>query len=143
MTVANVGWQPVVYGTSEQILGVCATAGPGVKATYDVGNFLLAGEDNLRALEREAPLIVHVHFKDWKVVPPPSPHAFPGVDGKLYLGEVLGKGVLDLPAAAARLRQLGYQGWISVEYEGIDEPHEAARSGIKYLRSLLESGAKR
>jgi sugar phosphate isomerase/epimerase len=141
LTVANVGWQPVVYGTSEQILGICAAAGPGLKVTYDVGNFLLAGEDNLHALEREAPLLAHVHFKDWKVVPSPSPHAFPGVDGQLYLGEVLGKGVLNLAAAAARLRQLGYAGWISVEYEGVDEPREAARHGGEYLRSLLEGAA--
>ncbi len=138
MTVANVGWQPVVYGTTEQILGICEAVGPALKVTYDVGNFLLAGEDNLRALQREAPRLVHVHFKDWKVVPPPAPHAFPGVDGKLYEGEVLGDGIVNLPEALQLLRTLGYQGWISVEYEGIGEPRAAARRGVEYLRSLLE-----
>jgi sugar phosphate isomerase/epimerase len=138
MTVANVGWQPVVYGTTDQILGICEAVGPALKVTYDVGNFLLAGEDNLRALRREVPRLVHVHFKDWKVVPPPAPHAFPGVDGKLYEGEVLGDGVLNLPEALALLRTLGYQGWISVEYEGTGEPHAAARRGVEYLLSLLE-----
>jgi sugar phosphate isomerase/epimerase len=63
------------------------------------------------------------------------------VDGQLYLGEVLGKGVLNLAAAVTRLRQLGYNEWISVEYEGVDEPHEAARHGVDYLRSLLEGAA--
>jgi sugar phosphate isomerase/epimerase len=138
MMVANVGWQPVVYGTSEQILGICDAVGPELKVTYDVGNFLLSGEDNMRALEREAPRMVHVHFKDWKVVPPPAPRAFPGIDGRLYEGEVLGDGVLNLPEAARRLRQLGYRGWVSVEYEGTGEPREAARRGVAYLRSLLE-----
>src|SRR5688572_13574374 len=28
LMVANVGWQPVVYGTSEQVLGICAAVGP-------------------------------------------------------------------------------------------------------------------
>jgi sugar phosphate isomerase/epimerase len=138
MTVANVGWQPVVYGTSDQILGICDAVGPGLKVTYDVGNFLLAGEDNLRALARVSPRMVHVHFKDWKVVPPPAPAAFPGSDGRLYEGEVLGDGVLDLPAAVGRLKQLDYRGWISVEYEGMAEPRAAAERGIAYLRSLLE-----
>jgi sugar phosphate isomerase/epimerase len=139
MTVANVGWQPVVYGTSEQLLGICEKAGPGLRMTYDVGNFLLAGEDNLQALNRVIGRVAHVHFKDWKVVPPPAPHAYPGVDGQLYEGAVLGEGVLNLREAAERLQQLGYQGWVSVEYEGIGEPHEAARRGVEYLRSLLEA----
>jgi sugar phosphate isomerase/epimerase len=138
MTVANVGWQPVVYGTSDQILEITETAGPRLKVTYDVGNFLLAGEDNLRAMSRVAPRMVHVHFKDWKIVPTAAPSAFPGVDGRLYEGEVLGDGVLNLPAALAQLKEIGYRGWISVEYEGTGEPHDAAERGIAYLRSLLD-----
>src|SRR5262249_4381585 len=99
MTVANVGWQPVVYGTSEQVLGICDAVGPELKVTYDVGNFLLVGEDNMRALEREAPRLVHVHFKDWKIVPQPTRCAFPGTDGRFYEGEVLGDGIVNLPEA--------------------------------------------
>ncbi|HMC64068.1 MAG TPA: sugar phosphate isomerase/epimerase family protein [Gemmataceae bacterium] len=139
LTIPNVGWQPVVYGTSEQILSICAAAGPDLKITYDVGNFLLAGEDNMQALRRLAPRVVHVHFKDWKAVPAPAPHAYPGADGRLYEGAVLGEGVMHLPDAVKRLREIGYRGWISVEYEGIGEPHEATRRGVAYVRSLLDA----
>jgi sugar phosphate isomerase/epimerase len=138
LMVANVGWQPVVYGTSEQVLAICAAVGPRLRVTFDVGNFLLAGEDNMQALARVAPRLTHVHFKDWKVMPAATPHAYPGTDGRYYLGEVLGKGVLNLPEAVRRLRELNYPGWVSVEYEGVGEPHEAAREGVAYLKSLLK-----
>jgi hypothetical protein len=32
---------------------------------------------------------------------------------------------------------LGYRGALSVEYEGTDDPWEAVRRGVAYLRSLL------
>jgi sugar phosphate isomerase/epimerase len=137
MTVADVGWQPVVYGTSAQINAICDAAGPGLRVTYDVGNFLLCGEGSLEGLDRVAPRVVHVHFKDWEIVPAPKPQAFPGLDGKLYLGAVLGDGIVDLPGAVARLRKLGYKGCVSVEYEGVGDPHDAACRGVAYLRSLL------
>jgi sugar phosphate isomerase/epimerase len=138
LMVANVGWQPVVYGTSEQVLAMCAAVGPKLRVTFDVGNFLLAGQDNMQALAQVAPKLMHVHFKDWKVMPAGTPHAYPGIDGTYYLGEVLGKGVMNLPEAVKRLRELEYRGWISVEYEGVGEPHEASREGVAYLRSLLK-----
>jgi sugar phosphate isomerase/epimerase len=92
----------------------------------------------MQALAQVAPKLAHVHFKDWKVMPAGTRHAYPGADGRYYLGEVLGKGVLDLPEAVKRLRALNYTGWISVEYEGIDEPHDAARDGVAYLNSILQ-----
>jgi len=63
----------------------------------------------------------------------------PGGGRHPYLGEVLGEGVLNLPGALALLRRLGYQGWVSVEYEGVGDPLDAARRGVAYLRSLMEA----
>jgi sugar phosphate isomerase/epimerase len=139
LTIPNVGWQPVVYGTSDQILGICEAAGPELRVTYDVGNFLLAGEDNLKALDRVASRLAHVHFKDWEILPATGPGAFPGVDGRPYLGAVLGEGIVDLREPLERLRKLGYKGAISVEYEGTNDPFEAVRRGVAYLRSLLQA----
>jgi sugar phosphate isomerase/epimerase len=121
------------------VLSICDAVGPALRVTFDVGNFLLAGEDNLDALAKIAPNLAHVHFKDWKVVPHTAPQAFPGKDGRYYQGEVLGKGVLNLSEAASRLRKIGYSGWISVEYEGIEDPWVAARDGVTYLQSLLKT----
>ena len=53
---------------------------------------------------------------------------------RYYLGEILGKGVLDLRKAVRALRQLNYDGWISVEYEGVDDPHNAFGIGLRPRR---------
>src|SRR5262249_44933522 len=137
LMVENLGILADLYGRSEQILGICEAVGPELKVTFDAGNFLLAGEDNLAAFERLAPRIVHVHFKDWKVVPPGTACAYPGADGRFYQGTALGEGMVNLHGVIRRLRAIGYRGTISIEYEGPGDPAEAVRQGLTYLSSFL------
>jgi sugar phosphate isomerase/epimerase len=140
--LANVGWQPVVYGTSDQLLAACEAVGPDLKLVYDVGNFFLAGEDNLRALQRVAGRMEHVHLKDWVEVardaPNQDPFDFADTNGTRFTGELLGDGVLDLRAALRELRRLNYKGYVSIEYEGHKEPKNATRKGVEYVRALLD-----
>jgi sugar phosphate isomerase/epimerase len=142
LMVENLGVMATFYGRSEHLNAICEAVGPELRVTYDVGNFLLAGEDALQAFDRLAPRIVHVHCKDWQVVPATTPQAYPGVDGRWFQGAALGEGVVNLRGAIARLRQHGYQGAVSVEYEGVGEPGEAVRRGVAYLRSLLTTSPK-
>lgn len=137
LMVENLGILANLYGRSEQILGICEVVGPELKVTFDAGNFLLAGEDNLAAFDRLAPWIAHVHFKDWKLVTAGTPCAYPGVDGRLYQGVTLGDGIVNLQGVVRRLKELGYGGAISVEYEGPDDPEQAVRRGLAHLRALL------
>ena len=141
LTIENLGMQTIVYGRSDHLQAICDFVGPELKVTYDVGNFLLVAEDSLQALDRLAPRLVHVHFKDWQVLPVRGEHpehVFPGVDGRYYEGTVLGEGVVDLKGPVKRLKELNYNGYLSVEYEGIGEPKEAVSRSVQYLRSLLE-----
>jgi sugar phosphate isomerase/epimerase len=137
LTGENLGILADLYGRSEQILGICDAVGPELKVTYDAGNFLLAGEDSLEALDRLAPRVAHVHFKDWKVVPAGTPCAYPGADGRHYQGTALGDGQVNLPGVVRRLKQLGYQGTVSVEYEGPGDSETAVRRGLAHLQALL------
>src|SRR5262249_32126209 len=121
----------------EHILAICEAVGPELKVTFDAGNFLLAGEDSVAALDRLAPRVAHVHFKDWKVVPPGTACAYPGVDGRLYQGTALGDGIVNLRGVLGRLQDLGYGGAISVEYEGPGNAEEAVGRGLTCLGSLL------
>jgi sugar phosphate isomerase/epimerase len=140
ITIPDVGVAAELCGTSDHLNAICDAVGPELRVAYDVGNFLLAGEDPLRALDRLAPRIAHVHLKDWRVFPPdaaPPRGTYVGLDGRHYLGLALGEGVLDLPAALRRLAGLGYQGCLSIEYEGTGDPWQAVRRGLAYLRRLL------
>ena len=147
LTMENLGSDPTLYGRSEHLQSICEAVGPEMKVTYDVGNFVILGEDPLQALERLAPRLMHVHFKDWHVLPEgetPDPSVegcYPGADGRYYDGAVLGEGVVDLKGPLTRLRELRYGGCVSVEYEGRGEPREAIRKGVVHLRSLLEGGS--
>jgi sugar phosphate isomerase/epimerase len=119
-----------------------AAAGPELGLTYDVGNWLLADTDPLVALERLAPRIAHVHLKDWRVEPDrgqPAPGSFLGLDGRRYISAALGEGIIDLAGALAALRRLGYHGYASIEYEGLDDPAPPLRRGVAHARRLLEN----
>jgi sugar phosphate isomerase/epimerase len=140
ITIPDVGTAAALSGTSDHLNEICDAVGPELRVTYDVGNFLLAGEEPLPALDRLAARVAHVHLKDWRVFPAdaaPPPGAFTGLDGRHYLGLALGQGILDLPAVLGRLADLGYAGCLSIEYEGTDDPWQAVRDGLAYLRPLL------
>jgi sugar phosphate isomerase/epimerase len=134
LTIENLGILADTYGRSDQIESICREVGPELRVTFDAGNFLLAGEDAVTAFERLAPRVVHVHFKDWKVVPASAPASIAGIDGRHYQGAALGEGIVDLRGTLRRLRGIGYDGAISVEYEGPDDPHKAVRRGVEFLR---------
>jgi sugar phosphate isomerase/epimerase len=139
--IANLGLAAAYCGTTAHQAEVFGQVGADLRATYDVGNYMMAGEDPIAALDRVAPRLAHVHFKDWRIFPPGAEveGAFEAIDGRQFLAVVLGTGVVDLPAALARLRQLDYGGSITVEYEGPDDPREAVAGSVAYMRRLLEA----
>ena len=134
--LANLGFRADIYGKSSALISLCEDF-PELRLTYDVGNFLMAGEDSVEALDKVYSHVVHVHFKDWEIVAQERPGAWTGIDGRLFCGRALGEGIVDLPGVTRRLRELNYIGTISVEYEGLDDPWEAVSQGIGYLRTLL------
>src|SRR5262245_869797 len=141
--VANLGFQAAICGTTAHVEQIRAAVGPDLQVTYDVGNYLMAGEDTLSALDRVAGWLGHVHFKDWRIVEPGAPEAgdaFAGQDGRLYFSVALGDGFVPLAGALARLGALGYDGTITVEYEGPDDPAEAMRRSIAHVNELVAAG---
>jgi sugar phosphate isomerase/epimerase len=141
LTSANLGIYWRYFGKVDHIHAVRAEVGPELRLTYDIGNFLMAGEDPLDCLNRVAPLVDHVHLKDWSVRPAttdrPGSGGYQGQDGRYYYSEALGEGVLDVPGVVGRLRELGYRGFLSVEWEAPGDPRPALRRSMTYLRNLL------
>ncbi len=135
LTIENLGSEPLLCGTSAHLRELCGVARV-ARVTYDAGNFLLADEDPLAALDRLAPRLAHVHLKDWRISPADEPlpeGAYRGVDGRGYLSVPLGTGTVPLPAVLARLRELGYHGHLAIEYEGPDDPVDACVAGAAFL----------
>jgi 3-oxoisoapionate decarboxylase len=53
--------------TSQELVDICDEAGPAVGITFDTGNAFPVGEAPLDFARRIAPLVRHVHMKDYRV----------------------------------------------------------------------------
>lgn len=107
----------------------------------DIGNFLCADEPPLPAVTRMAPYAFHVHAKDFHVKPADAPDPGRGwmrSRGGAYLrGAVTGHGVVNLPACIDALKSAGYDGWMSIEFEGMEDNALALEIGLENLKRYL------
>lgn len=108
---------------------------PGLRLTFDNGNWLIGGDDPVAAIDEFADEIVNVHIKDWE--PDPNEGSKTTPDGTAIRGGLHGEGILDQPAILRRLVEVGYDGILAYEYEGVEDHQEATRRGMAYLRGLL------
>jgi len=110
---------------------------PNLKSNADVGNFLLVEENPLTAVKSLNNDISYVHFKDFKYVGD-NPSIYSSISGKHYEGTILGKGDVPLPEIVNYLNELGYKGYLSIEYEGIEDPLIGTTESIKYAQSIIK-----
>ncbi len=68
-TVNNSGLYADCFGQAEYFRQLCGQFSERVGLTFDVGNWLLAREEVLDAVEQLAPWIDVVHLKDWTIQP--------------------------------------------------------------------------
>lgn len=114
---------------------------------FDTGHYLYGTGSNdagsvLEAFDRFRERIAYVHFKDCD----PEVAAQAREEGWDYRRAVgagvfceLGDGAVDFPAVLTKLRQIGYDGWITVEQDvlpGMGSPKESAQRNRDYLRSI-------
>ncbi len=101
----------------------------------DVGNFLCVGADPLSSVKVAAPYAIHVHAKDFFTSEQPKKDYFRAADGTYLLGTVIGKGVVPVKDCLNVLKEAGYDGYVSVEFEGKEDNLSALQAAISYLKS--------
>lgn len=107
-------------------------------ANPDTGNFLLVNQASHEAIEQVADLAYMVHFKDFQAAPDgQTEHVYRALNGQGYLGTAVGEGEVELARCIQALKDVGYDGWLSVEYEGIEDPLTAAPRSIANARRFL------
>ena len=124
------------HRTSDEMLAVAEAAGPELGFCYDTGNFYCGGETPEEAWPKVQPRTIHSHLKDWAWT---ADGRLSTPDGKHFTAELVGRGFLDYPAILAAMKASGYTGALSFEYEGPMNRAEAAREGLGYLQSVLDS----
>ena len=108
---------------------------PALKLTFDNGN-AASGEDQIESLKRCFNDVVHVHFKDWDISTENDGTRRQMRDGRYYVPALIGEGAIDSKATLKTLEELGYDGFINIEYENEKYPADVAtRKALEYLRA--------
>ena len=107
----------------------------------DIGNFLCADEDPAEAVGRLAPYAFHVHAKDFLFKSGDSPMFTSGFfgtrAGNRLRGTIIGHGVVPVYQCLNTIKNAGYDDFISIEFEGMENCADAAKIGLDTLRKIV------
>ena len=139
----NIDYPPVrpFMGKGADCAKICAEVdSAGFRLIYDVCAPLFVEEDSLETLRVMAPYIAHVHLKNSRPLAPGEnrQRKLETQSGKMYTGTLLTEGSVNLLPILAELKQLNYDGYFLIEYQGEEDPRTAVTHNIEVLTQLLE-----
>lgn len=112
-------------------------AHPNYGALVDLGNFLCADEDMNRSVGLMAPYAFHVHAKDFIVKSGmeinPGDGWFRSRAGNYLRATIIGHGEAHIAQSIGIIKRSGYDGFITVEFEGPEDNLAAISLGKKNL----------
>lgn len=114
---------------------------PNFGALVDIGNFLCADEEPMRAVKRMAPYAFHVHAKDFHVkcaCADPGEGWFKSRGGTPLRGAIVGHGNVNIKRCIEILKEGGYDGFLSIEFEGMEDNRRALEIGLANLKRYSE-----
>lgn len=110
-------------------------------ALIDIGNFMCADEDSAAAVGRLAPYAFHVHAKDFHKksgnLIAPCDGFFRTRGGAWLRGAIVGHGEVPVYQCLQTLKNSGYDGYVTVEFEGIEDAETGVRYGLNTVNKLL------
>jgi len=109
----------MVNTVGEAVRMVKEVGSPALRVNLDVYSMTDEGRPYGEIIREAGPLLAHFHANDTNGLAP-------------------GSGSADYREILSTLRSVGYGGWLSIEILGsVEDPLEAARTGLRHLRSLL------
>lgn len=119
---------------------VTGVGNPNFGVQLDIGNFLCADEDPVAACSRLAPYASYVHAKDFHVKSgselPPCDGFFKTRGGNYLRGAVVGHGDVPVLQCLSIVKSAGYDGFVTLEFEGLEEPEKACSWGLNTLKEI-------
>ena len=120
---------------------VTAVDHPNFGVLVDMGNFLCADDEPTSAVGRLMPFAFHCHAKDFHVKSgsdfPPGQSWFTSRAGNYLRGAIIGHGQVPVVQCLRVMRKEGYNGILSVEYEGIEDVLMGVQAGHDNLRKMV------
>lgn len=118
--------------TAEQMLWFAERI-PELKITFDTGNFMFSGQDELDAFELLKNIIVHVHCKDRSLEIKPKCEVKATVDGKNMYPSAVGEGCIKMKEIIEQLERRGYNGIYTIEHFGAENQLKYMKKSVKFL----------
>ncbi len=120
---------------------MCAVDHPNFGALIDMGNFICVDEDPRQAIGRLMPYAFHVHAKDFHLKPGTAPNPGEGWalsrGGNFWRGAIIGHGDVPVSACLRVMKRAGYDGVLSIEFEGLEDPLMGMAIGQANLRRYV------
>lgn len=102
---------------------------PAVGLNFDIGHAYCVGDEPAPTLKRLARFIRHFHLEDIAAT-------------RVHQHLIPGEGAIDFVATLKAIKEIQYQGWITIElYPYIDDPDRAARTARERVLSLAQAAS--
>ncbi|RAP75040.1 sugar phosphate isomerase/epimerase family protein [Paenibacillus montanisoli] len=139
-TIENHGFSVQASDRVQRVLQ--AVDRPNFKTTLDIGNFMCVDENPVIGVMKNLPYASLVHFKDFYFrpfdEPPGGGNWFLTSNGNYLRGAIVGHGEIPIRKIIKLIKQSGYDGNITVEFEGMEECKSASRIAMDNLRRLWD-----
>ncbi len=121
---------------------ITGTASLNFGALIDIGNFSCADENSAVAVGKLAPYAKHVHAKDFHIKSGnglnPGRGFFKSRGGNYLRGSIIGHGDIPVFQCLSILKSSGYDGYVSVEFEGMENCLDGISAGFDNLKRMIE-----
>lgn len=126
-------------GRGDQIRKIIDEVGSdALQANINTGNFLLVNQNPADAVRGVVALAVAVTLKDFKKVADDYDGIlFEALNGEKFAGAVIGEGCVNLSKILMFLKGVGYNGYLSIEYEGDEDTMTAVTRSVENARKLM------
>jgi len=115
---------------------------PNFKTTLDIGNFMCVDENSIIGVKKNLPYASLIHFKDFYFRPydqhPGDGDWFVTSNGNYLRGAIVGQGDIEIRKIVKLIKESGYDGYITIEFEGMEECKSASRIAMDNLRRFWD-----
>lgn len=135
--------QGFVFNGSEHIEALLSEVNRDIGLVADLGNILFAGETPEEFVGHFAPYIAHVHVKDYLFKSGnglyPGEEWYSTRNGDYLRGTIAGHGIVSFEKIFRMLLSAGYEGYYSLEYDGLEDGMQAAKISARNITRFYET----